>query len=234
MRNHQTVRHGMHALLWPMAAFAAANAAAEPWRNAGGFEDASITVETNATDGDTEILINAKPLTDLGLKSFRVISPHWREVAAVFAPPRSLGLREIRFETPEPPGNEVLDSYPEGTYLLFGTATNGQRFFGAAELSHAMPGATVITAPVQGQVVSHGPLSIRWIGVPDAAQYVVEVQNESADPEQTLTVNLPAGTTDFTVPPSFVVPGGEYQVAVATIGANGNFISVELTFSVAE
>jgi len=234
MINQPRTFNAARALFLPVTALASLTAYAEPWRNVGEFEQASMTVETNATDGDTEILINAKPLTDLGLKSFRVLSPHWREVVAVQAPPRSRGLREFKFETPEPAGEQILAHYPEGTYLLFGTATNGQHFVGSAELSHTMPGTTVITSPRDGQVVPQGPLTMRWVAVPDAAQYVLEVQNESADPEQTLTVNLPADTTSFVVPASFVIPGGEYQAAVATIGDNGNFISVEVTFSIAE
>jgi hypothetical protein len=57
---------------------------------------------------------------------------------------------------------------------------------------------------------------------------------ESADPEQTLTVNLPASITSFDVPAALLVPGAEYQVRIAAVGRNGNITVTETTFSTAE
>ena len=105
---------------------------AERWKSVGEFEYATIIVERNATDGDTEIVITAKPLTDFGLKSFSVLSPHWRKVADVDAPARSRGVREFLLETPEPAGSQILATYPRSRFrgrrsrMLLSTSSNSR------------------------------------------------------------------------------------------------------------
>lgn len=216
------------------AVLVAPPAIAGGWRGVGEFEDATIRVERNATDGDTEIVLTAKPLTDHGLVQFAVVSPHWRKVVEVEAPPRSKGLREFLFETPEPAGSAILQQYPEGTYLLFGTAANGQRFVGSAGLSHELPGETTIVSPVQGSLIAPGSLTIRWAAVPNAVQYLVEFENESADPEQSFSFVVGGDITSFAVPSALVAPSSEFQVGVGTVHENGNVVFVESTFSTAD
>jgi hypothetical protein len=213
------------------AMLAAPGVQAEGWRGVGEFEDAAIRVERNATDGDTEIVITAKPLTDLGLARLTVLSPHWRKVAEAEAPPRTRGLREFLFETPEPEGSAILQHYPPGTYLFFGTAPNGQRFVGSAQLSHELPGETTIVSPVEASVIVPGALTILWSTVPDAVQYIVEIENESADPEQSFSFVVGPETTSFAVPSALVVPSSDYQIGVASVHDNGNVVFVETTFS---
>ena len=204
------------------------------WRGVGEFEDASIRVERNATDGDTEIVITGKPLTDSGLARLSILSPHWRKVVDVEAPSKSRGFREFLFETPEPDQSQILNHYPEGSYLYFGTATNGQRFVGAATLSHELPGEVTIVSPVAESVIAPGTLTIVWAAVPDAAQYIVEFENESADPEQSFSFVVGANTTSFTVPGALVVPGSDYQIGVAAVHENGNLVFSETMFSTAD
>jgi hypothetical protein len=150
-----------HAAILAASAFAPPSSQAG-WRNVGEFEYATIHVERNATDGDTEIVMTAKPLSELGVKTLSVLSPRWRKVVEVVAPARSGGLRELLFETPEPDASAILESYPEGSYLFFGIATNGRHFLGAAELSHELPVATTILAPTQDREVPLGPLAVQW------------------------------------------------------------------------
>jgi hypothetical protein len=140
-------------------------------------------------------------------------------------------LREFQIETPEPANGQILESYPEGEYWFVGTATNGQVFLGSAEFTHDSPGTTVITAPADEAQIAPGALTIRWAAVPDATRYIVELQNESTDPVQKLTVNVPAGTTSFVVPPSLIVPNSDFQVGVATVHENGNTAVIENAFS---
>ena len=82
-------------LLTAGAVFAAPVAFAAAWQGVGEFEDASIRVERNATDGDTEIVLTAKPLTDDGLVRLTVLSPHWRKVVEVEAPHRVAGVARV-------------------------------------------------------------------------------------------------------------------------------------------
>ena len=79
-----------------------------------------------------------------------------------------------------------------------------------------------------------GPLHIEWSAVPGLQKVVLEIENESTVPEQVMTVELPADATSFDVPASFIRPGGEYQIGVATVGMNGNITVVESTFTTAE
>jgi hypothetical protein len=212
----------------------ASAAQAAGWRGVGEFENAAIRVERNATDGDTEIVITAKPLSDNGLVRLSILSPHWRRVVDVEAPSKTRGLREFLFETPEPEGSAVLEQYPEGTYFYFGTATSGQRFVGSAELSHDLPGATTIVSPVEESVIAPGALTIVWSAVPDAAQYIVEFENETADPEQSFSFVVGPEMTSFVVPTALVVPRSDFQVGVASVHENGNIMFSETTFSTAD
>ena len=56
---------------------------------------------------------------------------------------------------------------------------------------HRRPDATVITAPLADEEVPVSDLLVRWSPVPGVAQYLLEIENESTDPEQSLTINLP-------------------------------------------
>lgn len=208
--------------------------AAQPHRPATGFEEATIIVERNDTDGDTEVVIELTA-GDEGLRTLYMRTPDGRSIASVAShDPSSEGMREFHFESPEPEGDAILASYPEGTYVFYGSSTGGERFLSTAELSHSLPAAPTIINPVQDEVVGADALTIQWSSVPGIAQYIVEFENESADPEQTLTVNLPASITSLDVSPALLVPGADYQVGIAAVGKNGNITVTEITFSTAE
>ena len=75
---------------------------------------------------------------------------------------------------------------------------------------------------------------IEWSAVPGVAEYILELENESANPEQSLTLNLPADTTRFRVPAHWLVDGAEYQVGVAAVARNGNVVFTEIQFTTAD
>lgn len=213
---------------------AAIDTAAAGPPSASEFEEIGIIVEQNATDGDTEVVISGVAGDD-GLRMLKVVSPDKRKILTLIAPdPATLGQREFHFESPEPPGEAVLAGYPEGTYVFLGVSTTGEHFRGTAELSHELPGETTILYPVSDSVIPATALTIQWSAVPGIREYILEFENESLDPEQALTVNLPAGTTSFEVPTVLLIPGSEYQVGIQTVGENGNIVAIESTFSTAE
>jgi len=194
------------------------------------FENAEIRVEQNATDGDTEVVIFAKGGDD-GFKHFRVGSPDRRIVVATFSLDRTVrGQRELLFESPEPPGEAILAAYPEGRYSFDAVTHRGERFAGTARLSHELPPATVILSPADGASIPAGPLLIQWSAVPGAAQILLELENESADPERVLTFNLPADATSFEVPAALVSPAASYQLSIGIVAGNGNRVFVEVGF----
>ncbi len=194
------------------------------------FENADIHVERNATDGDTEVVIFAKGGDD-GFAQFSVRAPDGRNIVRTSSHDRSvMGQRELLFESPEPPGDAILSGYPEGVYRFKGVTHRGERFAGNATLSHEMPHGTTILSPPADATVPAGALAIEWSAVPGVQQYLLELENESADPEQALTFNLPPGATRFEVPAALIASGAEYQLAIGTVGANGNIVFVEVTF----
>jgi hypothetical protein len=194
------------------------------------FENAEIRVEQNATDGDTEVVVFAKGGDD-GFAHFRVTSPDRRIVVATYSLDRTVrGQRELLFESPEPPGEAILAAYPEGRYRFDGVTHRGERFAGAALLSHELPPATVILSPADGASIPAGPLVIQWSAVPGAVQILLELENESADPEQVLTFNLPADATSFEVPAALMTPAASYQLSIGTVAGNGNRVFVEVGF----
>ena len=89
------------------------------------FEEASIVVERNDTDGDTEVVIELTA-GDEGLRSLYMRTPDGRLIASVGSyHPSSEGIREFHLESPEPEGDRILASYPEG--LIGSAATTGHR-----------------------------------------------------------------------------------------------------------
>ncbi len=135
---------------------------ASPHRWASEFEVATINVERNATDGDTEIVISVLP-ADEGLKYLAIRAPNNRAVVDLFSLDRSvLGLREFDFESPEPPGDAILAAYPQGIYKFTGRSVDGEWFQSEARLSHLMPASPVIMTPASGSEVPPGQLRIEW------------------------------------------------------------------------
>jgi hypothetical protein len=210
-----------------LATFGLANAAPPPPTE---FDNATIHVERNATDGDTEIFITAKG-GDEGLRELRIRTPDKKQIVLVESPKRVLGIREFVLESPEPEASGILAVYPEGAYTFQGVSTTGEKFKSTAQLSHQLPETTVILHPVQDAVVGTDALTIQWSAVAGIAEYVVEFENKSVDPRQILRVNVPTGSTSLAIPPSMLVPGANYQVGVATVSPNGNVVFVETTFS---
>ena len=69
---------------------------------AASFQVASVHFEQNATDGDVEVVFEVKGGEE-GLTELIVVSPDGRRVVDFKAPDSStLGIRQFRFESPEP------------------------------------------------------------------------------------------------------------------------------------
>jgi hypothetical protein len=195
------------------------------------FEVATIAVERNDTDDDTEIVIAVKG-GDEGLKHLAIWTPDGRKVVALSsADPTVMGLREFAFESPEPEGSQILAAYPQGRYTFVGESVIGERFLGHARLSHQLPAAVVILHPQQDAEVGTDSLTVQWSQVPGVREYIVEFENESAEPQQVLRVNVPSSQTSFTVPTSMLVSGADYQVGVASVAPSGNVVFSEVTFA---
>ena len=108
------------------------------------FAVASVYLEQNATDGDAEVVFTATGGKE-GLAKLTVVAPGGRTVIDFSAPDAStsLGIRQFRFETPEPQDvKSLMSAYPEGVYTFAGATAAGERFQGKAMLSHKLPAPT--------------------------------------------------------------------------------------------
>ena len=193
------------------------------------FEDATMIIEVNSTDGDAglQVFLDGEPW-----RSVEVRSPDGRKIFTVGAKGelRNLGLTELFSESNEPsfddmPLEEFLALFPEGEYLFSGKTVEGDRLTGAATLSHDIPAGPVVLSPEEGAVVSPDALVVEWepvTGPPgvDIAGYQVIVERE--DPLRVFQVSLPSTATSVTVPSEFLEAATDYKVEVLAIEANGN------------
>jgi len=198
------------------------------------FAEVAVSFETNTTDGDFEVVFEAKG-GDEGLEQLTVVAPDGRTVLDMTCPPPAgLGIRSFRFESPEPPNADaVRKAFPAGGYTFRGKTVDGKTLTGKATLSHTLPATTALLAPEpESEDVPAGALEIRWKSVPGIAGYFLEV--EQADANTSLAVNLPATASAFTVPAGFLAPGHEYSLSVGTRTADGNLAVVETSFTTAK
>jgi hypothetical protein len=210
-------------------AIAGAPAAAQPPAAAcQEFEELVMTLEQNATDGDTEVVFFAKTETD-GLRRLLILGPGGRRVAGFDGDKRSIGIREFVLESAEPPElDRVLRSFPEGTYTFLGRTVGGDCVVGESPLSHDLAPATSLLTPAEEAVVELDDLLLSWAAVAGAERYVVELNNEDTGSEFTFEVFPP--TTSLLVPAALLAADSEYQFAVGVKMPDGNVTFVELAF----
>lgn len=197
------------------------------------FAVATVHFEQNATDGDVEVVFEVKGGDD-GLTSLTVTAPDGRTVLSATSPDTStMGVRQYRFESPEPTDAPRLQkAYPEGVYRFAGTTARGERYAGEATLSHRLPPAvTGITPPDKAPSVRARGLRITWTPVADVESYIVAI--EQPELGFNLSVTLPRSATAFAVPDGLLQPGEGYTLAIGTVAKGGNASYVETSFATA-
>src|SRR3954469_9110732 len=112
------------------------------------FEVASARFEQNATDGDVEAVFEAIAGDD-GLTKLTITAPDRRTIVDFSAPGRSAtGMRQFRFESPEPTDVAGLKkAFPEGEYIFSGSTGSGNHFRDKAQLRHKLPATTEFIFP---------------------------------------------------------------------------------------
>jgi hypothetical protein len=195
------------------------------------FATASVNFEQNATDGDNEVVFQVKAGKE-GLAELAIVAPNGRKVVAFAAPDAvTLGMRQFRFESPEPEDIASLKAaYPEGEYVFSGKTFSGASFSGKSTLSHRLPATTAIVSPAaEARNVAAANLQVTWRPVAGLAAYIVELKDDESG--SSLVVQLPASATSFAVPGGFLAPGRKYKLAVGTVGREGNISFVETSFT---
>jgi hypothetical protein len=220
---HSTVISAL--LLFSGSAHAAENEAAAP------FPIATVHFEQNATDGDKEVVFKVKAETE-GLDELIIRSPDGRTVAAFKAPDAStLGMRQFRFETPEPGDSNTLKAaFPEGAYEFSGRTISGTKLVGKSTLNHRLPATATFTQPApEATDVPSKNFKMSWSAVKDVAAYIVTIDQQELD--ASFMVRLPGSSTSFALPDGFLVGGTKYKMAIGTVTGEGNTSFVETTFT---
>lgn len=197
------------------------------------FALARVYVEQNATDGDIEVVFEVKG-GDEGLAKLVVVSPDGRTIVDFTAPDASsLGIRQFRFESPEPRDVESLRSaYPEGVYTFTGATAAGGKLRAESTLNHKLPAAASLLHPAAGaRGVGIKDLKITWTLVKHLAACIITIEQDKLGLD--LQARLPGSATTFAVPDGFLLPGVEYQLSIGTVSTEGNISFVETTFTTA-
>jgi len=198
------------------------------------FAIATVHFEQNATDRDVEVVFQVKGGAD-GLSGLTVADPNGRTVISFEAPDAAstLGLRQFRFESPEPRDVASLKSaYPEGEYVFAGWTAAGDTLGGQSTLSHQLPATASFLRPKAGAAgVATKDLAITWTAVSGVAAYIVKIEHD--DLGENIEARIRAPTTRFAVPDGFLRPGTEYQLGIGTVSDKGNISFVETTFTTA-
>lgn len=197
---------------------------------AASFPVASVRLEQNVTDGDLEVVFEVNGRKE-GLAELTIIGPDGRQVAVFKAPDAStLGIRQFRFESPEPRDGRVLKAaYPEGVYEFVGKTVSGEKLESKATLSHRVVAAAKIVTPAAN--ARHVPVkefTLAWNPVKGAASYAVTI---AKDETSVLTVLLPSSTTTFVAPPGMLQRKTNYSATIGAVMPEGNISSVETSFT---
>jgi len=195
------------------------------------FAVANVHLEQNATDGDVEVVFEVKGGDD-GLSMLKVAAPDGRTVIDCTSPDAStLGIRQFRFESPEPTDmKSLLSAYPEGVYTFSGASVSDVQMQGTATLSHDLPTPPSGLSPkndAEGVVVKG--LEITWSPVNKAVAYILYIEQDQLEVE--LTVRLLGSAKGFAVPDGFLLPSTEYMLGLGAVASNGNTSFVETSFT---
>ena len=196
------------------------------------FPYINIHLEKNVTDGDVEAVLEIKADED-GLIKLSVVAPNGKTILNFESPDKTImGIRQFRFESPEPKNETSLKSaYPEGNYTFNGETTSGKKLSGTFKLSHTFPKAGNIIQPSSWvKNLSASNLKISWSAEKDAASFIVYVENDDLE----FTVTLPESKKMMVVPEGYLEPKTEYMLGLGTQSKNGNISFVEKSFKTGE
>ena len=190
------------------------------------FEELSMILEVNATDGDAEIVTNTK--APAGLRELLIYFPKVRKPVMTFTTKDPIGQTHVRLESGEPNIDDVLAAFPEGNYEFNGTTVAGEKVSGFATLSHHVLEAPTLVAPCDGCTVPPKGVVIEWLPVFGASHFIVEIEND--DLAFNVTAKIDGAQTSFAIPDGLLQVDTEYEFGVASVSAEGNVVFTESSF----
>ena len=209
------------------------------------IEDARLKFEINATDhdGGVQVFLDAEQW-----KQMSIFDPKGRRLFTSETKGRmgKQGGTELFLESGEPtfkelPLDKLLKRWPAGRYAFRGVGLEGQRYVGAALLTHNLPRGPKLLSPIEGA----GPQEpdstvVRWRRVPPPngspiiGYQVLVVQPDTglrALPKISLDVMMPPNANHMRVPRGFLQAGTEYEWEILAIEKGGNQTLSSSTFT---
>jgi hypothetical protein len=198
--------------------------------------DARLKFEINATDhdGGVQVFLDAEQWRRMSIfdpKGRRIFTTKTKGIMA------KQGGTELFLESAEPtfkelPLRELLKRWPAGRYAFRGVGLEGQRYVGAARLTHDLPRGPKLVSPIEGagrqdpaSTVLHWRRVPRPNGSPIIGYQVLVVDPDTgmkALPKVTLDVMMPPRASHLKVPRGFLRAGTEYEWEVLAIEKGGN------------
>jgi hypothetical protein len=236
--------------------------ATEAWAEEIPLDDASLIIETNASDCDVGIQVkfdgeswqkmkitgpDGRLVFDIRLKgnwAFWGLTEHFNESQEpVMAELASL---DPDCDEEESSLEEFQELFPEGEYEFEGRTTEGDELDGEAFFSHVIPAAPIILQPMDvpqdpdNTVIEWAPVTdpiatdppVPGLGPVDIDHYLVLVEDEESS--LLYTAEVPADVTEISVPPEFLDFDAEYKFEVLAIDATGNQTITEDSFETME
>jgi len=219
------------------------------------LDEASMIIETNASDCDAglQIFFDGGPWNQM-----KIWDPNERLVfdLRLKSTLKGFGLAEHFNESSEPPMEELVaafpefecdpgeftlaeffELFPEGTYEFEGRTVEGEELEGEAEFSHVIPLNPEITESLENDPQDPDNTVISWaavtlpilpgLGPVNIVRYQVIVE---LDDGNSLQVEVPAVQLEVMVPPNLLEPGTEYKFEVLAIDETGNQTITESSF----
>ena len=191
------------------------------------FDELTLTLELNATDLDSGVLLHSD--TEEPLARLMVQDPGGHRIFEMKSDdPLELGVTELLWESAEPDIETALEGYPAGGYTVTAKAFDGTIVQGVAELSHVIPARPTITAPAEGDQLDLNNVVMKWKLDPDVEHYWLEIKGEE-QPE--MTIHCLPGADHFQIPADLLLPSSRYQVGLGAQGRNGNVTLSSVDFS---
>ncbi|MGI9452105.1 MAG: hypothetical protein ACR2QH_15915 [Geminicoccaceae bacterium] len=221
------------------------------------FNEASVFLELNDTDGDLglQAFIDGEPW-----KRLEIEGPNDKPIFQVRVS-RNLaqqGLNEIFFESAEPgfdelPPDEFLARFPEGTYEASAKKLGGGELENDVQITHLLPAApsnlaangqqTPLDCEVEAPPNVGTPVTISWDAVTlshptigrinepiDVDHYEVTVEIEDLS-NAVFTIELGPDQTSVDVPGQLLALADEFKLGVLVEEASGNRTVIESCFA---
>jgi len=214
----------------PIAAvITCALAAASLVRAGDRLDTAKLYLEQNLTDGDLEVVIEAKGGA-AGLSALTLVAPDGRRLVDFKVPDGKLGIRSIKLGSPEPENDgRVQADFPAGDYGFTGTKVDGGQLTGSSILSHRLPPPVSFLIPKDGQEdVPVVGLKAQWKPLRGIEKNVLILENEERD--LAIEAEFPGNASALEIPNSWMQPDTEYRLAVGSVAPDGNRSFVEIGF----